>query len=498
MSLQHRVGPHHSVQVDPSRCDGQGVCALLAPSVFKLDRYGDAYVDYASGDGDEDAALSADLAEAATMCPRSAITVARVAELAASGSASAHDATAFPAHSGAKQLPSRLMLLPGIIEAADWCEQGGPHTRVPSDIGVDVVSAGLLGEGGAGYPVGEKWRRFAGGIDSVVVANGAECEPGTLKDSYLLENRPHLVLEGMRLVTRHFGSGTAIIALDAENVLGRQSMAAAVTAEERSGRWQDVRIALRTVPPAYVAGEETALIASLQGGRPRPSVRPPYPATLGLDGRPTLIHNVTTLAQIALIAGNGPAWFREFGTADEPGTGLYSVGRFGGRVDLFERPIGYSLRTLLDEADLLTGARAVLVGGWSGGLLPASEFDVSLSAHELNFRGSTLGTKSVQVVDESTCPVSVVVTVMKYMARSTATQCRPCHRGLPDLRDVFERLEYGVAERDEVMDAIAFASTLPGRGICSLPDGPARLISSLRAYFGTEIEDHLRAEMDPH
>ena len=204
------------------------------------------------------------------------------------------------------------------------------------------------------------------------------------------------------------------------------------------------------VSRAYVAGEETALLAGLEGKPPKPRMRPPFPATQGLWGRPTLVQNVETLANVALLNAYGADWFRTAGTDNDPGTGLFSVGCFDEDFELFERPFGTSLRSLLEDAGLADGLGAVLVGGYSGGLLRPDQLDVGLSLSALNGVGARLGTKSVQVLPEGTCPLRRVIAVLRFFAAETAEQCPPCYRGLPEMADLLQQVEDGGGREQSV------------------------------------------------
>jgi NADH:ubiquinone oxidoreductase subunit F (NADH-binding)/ferredoxin len=479
------------VRVDASRCDGQGVCALIAPAVFHRDRYGDAYIaPDAHAQMDIDADLRRAVVEAAELCPRAAISV----------QAPPHPppAPVVPQPSVRSSIevtgsPYRLSLSGAADEnLASWQALGGFATINGSVLLGEVERAHLHGSGGAGFPVASKWRSVSGS-NSVVVVNGAEREPGTRKDRYLMVRRPHLVLDGLRLTMIAVGSRRGVIAIDEDSSDAATSIGRAIAEEVEAGLWPDTEIEARSVPPMYVAGEETALLSALEGRPALPRARPPYPSEVGLFGLPTVVHNVETLGNVALVAARGSAWYLEVGSETEPGTGLFSVGAFGGPFSIEERAIGYRLRDLLAEAGLLDRTIAAIVGGWSGGLVPAAAFDVTLSRSGLGAIGASLGTKSVQVVTREQCIVALVAEIVRFFANETANQCRPCFRGLPDVATVFERLAAGTGAEDELRDAIGFTSTLAGRGICRLPDGAARVVASLLRHFADDVDAHLPA-----
>ncbi|WP_326635225.1 ferredoxin [Streptosporangium sp. NBC_01755] len=468
-------------RIDATRCDGQGVCVLIAPELFALDRYGIAYVVPGSERlAAEDPDVRARGLEADAMCPRNAIfeaplPPARPAPVAAPPTSVA--------------APSRL-LLDAPESVPDWQRRGGwaHHDR---DALLDLVErAGIRGHGGAAFSTAAKWRRVAGAERSIVVVNGAEREPGTMKDRHLLTHRPGLVLDGIRLAMRAVGATEAIAAVDEDAIAEHDALTAAITEATELGLLDGYEIRTHKVPTSYVAGEETALISLLSGGPAVPRLRPPFPSDSGVFGRPTLVQNVETLAQVALAAALGADEFRAAGTEEAPGTGLFSVGPFGGPYHVVERPYGYALRDLLAETGLAEGARAVLVGGYAGGLLTPDALDIALTPAALAAAGASLGTKSVQVIGADRCPVGVAAEIVGYFAAETADQCPPCSRGLPDMAGLLRGLETGTGGPEAVAELDLFMSTLFDRGVCRLPDGAARLALSLLRNFAEVTRAH--------
>jgi NADH:ubiquinone oxidoreductase subunit F (NADH-binding)/ferredoxin len=469
-------------RIDATRCDGQGVCVLIAPELFALDRYGDAYVIPGSREavaGDPD--VRARGLEADAMCPRNAIGVA-----AAPGPPRALR-TAEPAVVNAAR---RLTVdAPESVEA--WRDRGGWRPTAAEDVLGLVERAGLLGHGGAAFPSAAKWQRLARTGEPVLVVNGAEREPGTLKDRYLLRNRPGLVLDGIRLAIRAIGASQGHIAIDDDSQAEHDALVSALADARSADLLDGIELTIHRVPTRYVVGEETALISFLGGGKAVPRQRPPYPSEIGLAGRPTLVHNVETLAQVALVVALGPEEFRSVGTPDAPGTGLFSVGPFGGPFTVLERPYGYSLQQLITDADLATGLRAVLVGGYAGGLLPPDALDVALTPDTMTAAGVSLGTKSVQVIRGSGCPVEAATRIVEYFAAETAEQCPPCSRGLPDMAKALRELESGGSAATSIDEVTEYMRTLFGRGVCRLPDGAARVTLSLLERFADDVAAHL-------
>lgn len=468
-------------RVNATRCDGQGVCAIVAPEVFRLDRYGYAYVVPGS-----EAVVAADdeirarAFEADVTCPRNAI----FEELSHSR----------PAPAGAEPIitatPARLLAdTPETPQG--WRDQGGFAAAEGPDIARIVSEAGVLGQGGAAFPTAAKWQRLSGTSAPVLIVNGSEREPGTLKDRYLLRMRPGLVLDGVALASSATGASEVHVGIDEESAAEALAFTQALAEARAAGLFCDAPVTVHRVPASYVAGEETALISFIGSGRGVPWLRPPFPTQTGLAGRPTLVHNVETLAQVALAVRLGVREFRSVGTKEAPGTGLFSIGRFGGPFALTERPYGYPLRQMLAEAGFTGGIRGVLVGGYGGALLSPDALDVALTPGALALRGASLGTKSVQVIGLDDCPVDVTAQVVEYLAGQTAGQCPPCSRGLPDIARSIRQLENSGQGDIPLGDVESYMRTLFDRGVCRLPDGAARVTLSLFKAFSGDVRRHV-------
>jgi NADH:ubiquinone oxidoreductase subunit F (NADH-binding)/ferredoxin len=481
-------------RIDATRCDGQGVCALIAPELFGLDRYGLAYVIPGSEELVDTAPdVRARGLEADALCPRNAIREDPVSSVRpAPGDEDSQEAKDVAAK---RTTPARgrrpRLLLDQPEPVIGWWERGGWADHDAAILIGLVERAGIFGQGGAAFPAAAKWRRVAGAERPVVLANAAEREPGTVKDRYLTGSRPGLVLDGIRLAMRAVGAAEAVIAVDEDATAEHDALTAAIAEADRLGLLSG-EIRVHKVPARYVAGEETSIISLLNGSPAIPRIRPPYPSDSGIGGRPTLAQNVETLAQVALAAAMGVEEFRAEGVPGAPGTGLFSVGPIGGPVQLAERPFGYPLRALVAEEGMLEGARAVLVGGYAGGLLHPDAFDTPLAPASLAAAGAALGTKSVQVIGDGHCPVRVAAEIVGYFGTESARQCPPCSRGLPDMAVLLRDLEAGTGGAEAVTELRDFMSTLSGRGICRLPDGAARLTLSLLSAFGDEVEAHVR------
>lgn len=473
------------VRIDASKCTGHGVCVEVAPDLFALDRFGYAYVrPDAPGALRDDADARARLREAEVRCPDRAILVERVPDVAPEPVVASR-AVGDPG-------PRLLVDGAGADDRRDF-RHADPEAFEPAALLDAVDAAGIAGHGGARFPVAAKWRSVGRG-DPVVVVNGAEREPGTIKDQRLLETRPFAVLFGAVITARATGATQILVAIDVEHESARAALEAAVPEALEAPLAAGIEIEVRTVPARYVAGEESALIEVLSGRAPLPHVRPPFPTTNGYDGRPTVVHNVETLVQIGLTARHGADWFRAAGTADEPGTGVFSVGRFGAPVVALERPYGTSLRSLVDDAGLGDDVGAVIVGGWSGGVLRPDQLDVGLTHAQLVAVHGALGTKSIQVVPRGTDLVQVAAEVVGYFGAESAGQCPSCTQGLPWIAESLRALAAGTAPAPLVDEVRTFAATLPRRGACALPDGAVRFLQSLFANFPDVVEGHLAGE----
>lgn len=354
-----------------------------------------------------------------------------------------------------------------------------------------VEESKLRGRGGAGFPTAVKLRAVAGRRGrKIVLANGLEGEPLSGKDKVLLRYVPHLVLDGVEVAAHAVGAGQAIVAVSdaapGELAVLQQAL------RERADTYR-VEIRIAAVPEAFIAGEETALINALGGGPPKPTATPPRPYERGIDGRPTLVQNIETLAQLALIARHDAAWFREVGTRDEPGTALATV---SGAVELpgvYEVSLGTPIRDLLAEAGGETHpARAVLVGGYFGTWLDAgTALGSELSEASLGAAGALLGARAVAVLPEGSCALAEVARVSSFLANESAGQCGPCFRGLDAIAEEVTSLAQG-RTYDGDLRIRRWLEQVEGRGGCHHPDGAARFIHSALDVFADEVAVHTR------
>lgn len=354
-----------------------------------------------------------------------------------------------------------------------------------------LEASGLLGRGGAGFPVGRKWRSVAsqpGGAPAILV-NAAEGEPLSSKDRTLLRLRPHLVLDGAVLAADAVGANRIALYVGSAHRGARASLERAI--DER--RDLIVPIELFSAPDTYIAGEESAAVHFVNAADARPTTTPPRPYERGIGGRPTLVQNAESLAHAALIARFGDGWYREVGRGSTRGSALVTVS--GSERDGVRE---VELGTTLGELAARTGAgrrpgdrQAVLLGGYFGGWLSVERgWDLPLDPVPLREAGSAFGAGVVAFLANDRCGVRATARIMDYMAGQSAAQCGPCVFGLRAIADATARLAAGTAERSDLSRIARWSKQLAGRGACRHPDGAVgQLLSSLRV-FGPEWELH--------
>jgi NADH:ubiquinone oxidoreductase subunit F (NADH-binding) len=370
---------------------------------------------------------------------------------------------------------------------------GVPALRHSSDLISLVDDSGLRGRGGAAFSTGTKLRAVAAQRrETIVLANGAEGEPMSSKDRALLRTVPHLVLDGAVLAASAVGARKAIVCISSAATREQDVVVAAIAERERARIDGRIRLRLAVVPEGFVSGEETALVRFLNGGPAKPTFVPPRPFERGVNGMSTLVQNVETLAQLALVARHGPTWFRGLGTAADPGSTLVTVSGAVARPGVHELPLGMRLADLLDEAGGLTeAADALLVGGYFGTWLAADAVPhLTLAGESLGRAGGALGAGVVVALPRSTCAVREVSRVARYLAEQSAGQCGPCVPGLRAIAAAFTRIETGAG--DDRKRLLRWATEVNGRGACAHPDGATRFLGSALEVFADEIGVHLR------
>jgi NADH-quinone oxidoreductase subunit F len=361
-----------------------------------------------------------------------------------------------------------------------------------------VAEAGLRGRGGAGFPTGRKWGITAAEPEPVryLVCNAGEDEPGSFKDRVLIEHRPHLVLEGMILGARAIRAQEAFLYLNETYQDCYDRFTQAIHEAEGAGLVPDLKITIHRAPTVYVAGEDSAVLEVLEGKPPKPRQKPPYPATSGLFGKPTIVNNVETLANIAPIVRKGAACFRQLGTSESPGTMLFCLGSEMNNPGAYELPLGTSMRHLYENlgGGLQSGARlkAILPGGPSCAFLSASALDTPLDPDSCKKAGSTLGCGVMRFYPEGTCMVEEALQLAKFFAQESCGQCPACRMETSMLVTMFERIQQGKGDATLFGQCEKVLDFNRGKGYCALinmPGPPA--LSSIRLFRG-DFEHHLQ------
>ncbi|HUE60221.1 MAG TPA: NADH-ubiquinone oxidoreductase-F iron-sulfur binding region domain-containing protein [Acidimicrobiales bacterium] len=356
----------------------------------------------------------------------------------------------------------------------------------------EVQRAGLRGRGGAAFPTYRKLATVSTGRRPVVVANGTEGEPASIKDKTLLVSAPHLVLDGVGIAADTVGAVEAVICVDRSDAASIKALSRALS--ERSAAQADrVGIRLEAAPSRYVTGEESALVHWLNGGEAKPTFVPPRPFERGVSGRPTLVNNVETLANLALVARYGSRWFRSLGTAEDPGTALVTVLGDVASPGVYEFPFGTQINEIFRAAGAGSSAHSVLAGGYAGTWLPAaSAAKLSLDRASFASTGAVIGCGSMLVLGEGTCGLATAARIVHWMAGQSAGQCGPCVNGLPAIANALDGLAAGDHRRRWHQQLLRWLDMAEGRGACHHPDGTVRMVRSALATFAKEIDNHRR------
>jgi len=381
----------------------------------------------------------------------------------------------------------------------------------PQQVVGEVMTSGLRGRGGAGYPTGLKWSTVAKavGAQKFVVCNADEGDPGAFMDRSVLESDPHRVLEGMLIAAYAVGASEGYIYIRAEYPLAIKRLKTAIRQAEHLGLLGSnicgtrfsLKIDLRLGAGAFVCGEETALIASIEGKRGTPRPRPPYPAMEGLLGQPTLINNVETYANVPPIIRNGGAWYAQIGTEKSKGTKVFAL---AGRVEhtgLVEVPMGITLREMVYEiGGGIPGGRkfkAVQTGGPSGGCLPAEDLDMAIEYESLAQAGSIMGSGGMIVMDESSCMVDVARYFMHFCMTESCGKCIPCRVGTYQMHRILTAITRMIAGPADLKMLEELCDLLKYTSLCGLgQSAPNPVVSTLKS-FAEEYREHIEAHHCP-
>ena len=407
---------------------------------------------------------------------------------------------------------------PGI---ADYRHQGGYaalqkalQELSPDDVLREVTASHLRGRGGAGFPTGRKWSFVPRGADApkikYLVVNADEMEPGTFKDRLLLEGDPHQLIEGIILSAFAIGASVAYIFLRAEYTRAARLLTRAI-AEAQSqgflgknilGSGFDLELHLHGSAGRYICGEETALLSGLEGRRAIPRAKPPFPQASGLWGRPTVVNNVETLCNVPHIMSRGADWFRSLSRTEDGGTKIFGVSGRVKRPGAWELPMGTTAREILQEhaGGMREGYafRALLPGGASTEFLLDEHLDVPMDFSSVQKVGSRLGTGTMIVLDDRTCPVGMLRNLEHFFAQESCGWCTPCRDGLPWVERLLTAIEAGEGEERDLEILAMHTSFLgPGKTFCALAPGAMEPLQSGLKYFKADFERHVRERRCP-
>jgi NADH-quinone oxidoreductase subunit F len=403
--------------------------------------------------------------------------------------------------------PGETVLLPEYEKSGGYQGLRDAMQMSPSQV-CDVVKASALrGRGGAGFPTGIKWSFFPADApgEKYLVCNGDEMEPGTYKDRQLLLADPHQLVEGMVIAAYAMQTPVGYIFLryayeDCAQRVERaidEAVAAGYLGKNILGSGFNLELHVHRSAGRYILGEETALLNGLEGRRPNPRSKPPFPAQSGLFGKPTNVNNVETLANVPHILANGVMWFHDLALNPESaGTKLFGLSGHLNRPECFELPLGITLREVVEEVG--GGVRggkkfkACLPGGASTPYLTAEHLDLMMDFDPLEAVNSRLGTAGVTVFDEDTCMVAVTRNLNQFFARESCGWCTPCRDGLATVSWLLDRIEFGRATMDDLAMFKDQVRNISGRSFCALAEGAMGPVEALLRLFEDEIVDHIK------
>jgi len=374
---------------------------------------------------------------------------------------------------------------------------------------IDLVKeSNLRGRGGAGFSAGLKWSFVPRGEGTArpkyLICNADEMEPGTFKDRWLMECDPHQLIEGMVIAAYAIEADIAYLFLRADYEVAAERLQQAIDDAYQEGLLGDnicggsysLQLYLHTSAGRYICGEETALISSLEGKRAVPRAKPPFPQVSGLFGKPTVVNNVETLCNLPHILRNGADWFKSLGRGEDAGTKLFGV---SGRVKnpgCWEMPMGTTIREILEgyAGGMQDGLKlkGFLPGGGSTDFLTEEHLDLPMDYGAIGKAGSRMGTGTMIVLDDQTCPVGMVLNLIQFFAQESCGWCTPCRNGLPFLRQLLEDLEYGKGRPEDLETMADYCRYLgPGNTFCALAPGAAEPLQSALKYFRRDFEEHV-------
>ncbi len=369
----------------------------------------------------------------------------------------------------------------------------------------EVKAANLRGRGGAGFPAGVKWGFVPKDIEKpkYLCVNADEGEPGTFKDRYIMSHNPHLLIEGIIITSYCVGINTAFIYIRGEyEAVALRLEQAIFEAYDNGflgvdilGSGFNLDIYVHRGAGAYICGEETALLESLEGKRGNPRLKPPFPASVGLFGCPTVINNVETVSNIPFIILNGAAWFCKAGLPKDGGTRIFGVSGMVKKPGIYELPVGTSLKDIIIQhaGGMIEGKKlkAVIPGGMSAPILTADEIDINMDFDSLVEAKSMLGSAAIIVIDEETSMLDVLKRVTKFYSHESCGQCTPCRIGNSWINKIVKRMADGNGKREDLDKIIQLANNMLGKTLCPLGDAAAMPVLSIIQKFRDELESYI-------
>jgi NADP-reducing hydrogenase subunit HndC len=381
----------------------------------------------------------------------------------------------------------------------------------PDQIFDTLEKAGLRGRGGAGFPTGTKWRfvKKAKGTKKYVICNADESEPGTFKDRLILEGDPHSIIEALAIAAYAVGADEGYIYIRGEYTLAQQRAYRAIEQAREMGFLGEhifgtdfsFDLHIHSGAGAYICGEETALIESIEGKRGEPRARPPYPTTNGLWDKPTLVNNVETLANIPPILRRGAEWYRSFGTPSSPGTKVYTILGNTNVTGLIEVPMGITLREVISiYGKGIKGGKTFKMaqtGGSSGSIIPASLQDTPMDFDSFAKAGVALGSGALLICDEDTCVIDLAKNLLNFFRKESCGKCTPCRVGTQRAFEILTNISQGTGALQDIDDLIKLSDNLYQLSNCGLGQTAGAPIRDILNYFRAEVEAHIRLKVCP-
>ena len=382
----------------------------------------------------------------------------------------------------------------------------------PAAIIDEVKRSNLRGRGGAGFATGLKWTFLPKDVrPRYLTVNADESEPGTFKDRYIIEHDPHMLIEGIAITCYALDMHLAYVYIRGEFAKQARILEAAIAEARAAGiigprllgkKDFDLEIVVHRGAGAYICGEESALLESLEGKKGYPRLKPPFPAMVGLWGKPTIINNVETIANVPWIVANGGDAFAALGVGKSGGTRLFGVSGHVNRPGVYEKPVHYNLKKLImEDCGGIVGGRkvkAVIPGGSSCPVLRGDEIDISLEYDAVKAAGSMSGSGGVIVFDDSTCMVRALARISKFYAEESCGQCTPCREGTSWMEGIIEKIEHGHASAADVAKLEQVSGNIMGQTICALGDAAAMPVQSFVKKFRDEFLRHVEERRCPY